>query len=216
MAPNVKDGNVSPGLPGGDETLMTANRDIERPVWTSNGTLMRRQPVRHYIPKHPFYYTSTELFECKNKTRQEYEEQTKKFVASMVLSHPEAGDARRAFSAPGTKRKSSKLPPLSREGESRQRPSTMNRQRIRPETVPWVITPVPGMRTIPEYDLYRRDALDQKNNLYHIDSGLLPKYMGYVPGLKFRYGSTFGMLTYNAKEIGVGRSATWGGAVSLF
>lgn len=88
--------------------------------------------------------------------------------------------------------------------------------RIRVESVPWVSTPVPGMRTIPAYDLYRKSALEIKNNLYHVHSGLLPKYMGYVPGLKFRYGSTFGMLTYNAKEIGVETSATWGGAVSLF
>jgi hypothetical protein len=47
---------------------------------------------------------------------------------------------------------------------------------------------------------------------------MVPKYGGYVPGLKFRYGSPFGQLTYNAREIGVpsNKSRTWGGAVSLF
>ena len=34
-------------------------------------------------------------------------------------------------------------------------------------------------------------------------------------GLKFRHGARYGRLTYNAREIGVEISPTWGGAVSL-
>nr|XP_039272179.1 protein FAM166B-like [Styela clava] len=215
MTPKTEEVCKSPIPPGMNSPEMSSNRAIERPVWSSQGTLIKRQPVRHYIPKTQFYYSTSELYASANKTRQDYEADTRKFVAQSYGNND--SEARRAFSAPGGRRKttSSKLPPLSSQNQT-SRPVTENRQRIRPENVPWVSTPVPGMRTIPEYDLYRKDALQEKNNLYHVHSGLLPKYMGYVPGLKFRYGSTFGMLTYNAKEIGVGRSATWGGAVSLF
>jgi len=53
----------------------------------------------------------------------------------------------------------------------------------RPELVDWLSTPAPGLRCIQKYDLYRRAALDRKNStIYQIRSGLLPKYMGYVPG----------------------------------
>nr|XP_002131361.1 uncharacterized protein LOC100186945 [Ciona intestinalis] len=210
MAPN------SNALPGINDAEVSPLRENERPVWSRGGTLVRRPPVRHYIPKHPFYYSSTEMFETQNKPRATYEADTKKFVTSVADS-----DARRAFSAPASRVthsyhsvKSTGSGKLNREKTSR---SSLHSNIPTPGVVPWVSTPVPGMRTIQDYDFYRRTALDHKNtNIYHIKSGLLPKFMGYVPGLKFRYGSTFGMLTYNAKEVGVERSATWGGAVSLF
>ena len=36
-----------------------------------------------------------------------------------------------------------------------------------------------------------------------------------MPGVRFRYGKTYGHLTHNAKEIGHIGSKTWGGAVSI-
>lgn len=57
-----------------------------------------------------------------------------------------------------------------------------SRSKYTPGNVNWTSTPVPGVRILPEYDLYRQDVLDEKNPLYQTDAGLLPKYMGYVPG----------------------------------
>lgn len=89
---------------------------------------------------------------------------------------------------------------------------------IRTDAAKWKSTPVPGFRTCTYYDQYRRQTLKHYDNVYDRNRGVVPKYGGYVPGLKFRYGSTFGQLTHNAREIGVERnlSRTWGGAVSLF
>ena len=56
-------------------------------------------------------------------------------------------------------------------------------QKLFPEAVPWSITHVPGVRVLQEHDHYRREALNMKNSLlYRMDSGMLPRYMGYVPG----------------------------------
>ena len=41
------------------------------------------------------------------------------------------------------------------------------------------------------------------------------QYDGYVPGSRFRYGGRYGHLTYNAKEIDVPASKTWGGNTSI-
>merc|ERR1712142_346050 len=41
-------------------------------------------------------------------------------------------------------------------------------------------------------------AFDRKNNIiYHKHEGVVPKYLGYVPGYKFRHGATYGVLTAN-------------------
>lgn len=89
---------------------------------------------------------------------------------------------------------------------------------IRRDAAKWKSTPVPGFRTCTFYDQYRRETLKHYDDVYDRHRGVVPKYGGYVPGLKFRYGSTFGQLTHNAREIGVetNKSRTWGGAVSLF
>ena len=51
------------------------------------------------------------------------------------------------------------------------------------------------------YDRDRR--LNRNDNvIYHKHEGILPKYMGYVPGYKFRHGSTFGVLTSHATSYG--------------
>ncbi|CAK8685508.1 unnamed protein product [Clavelina lepadiformis] len=201
--------------PEENRSVVSPLRDNERPVWSRNGTLVRRPPIRHYIPKHPFYYSSKELFDSHNKTGATFEEYTNKYV-----SGTKGGNVRRAFSAPVNRSNSTSAKAPNETNEGNEIPHVSNNAKhisSRPEATAWLSTPVPGIRTIERYDLYRRAALDQKNSkVYHIHSGLLPKYMGYVPGLKFRYGSTFGMLTFNAKEVGVGRSSTWGGAVSLF
>jgi superfamily II DNA helicase RecQ len=87
---------------------------------------------------------------------------------------------------------------------------------IRKNAAKWKSTPVPGMLTCSEYDQYRNEAIQPYDRVYEKSRGVLPKYGGYVPGLKFRYGSPFGQLTYNARELGFTKSRTWGGAVSLF
>lgn len=89
---------------------------------------------------------------------------------------------------------------------------------IRRDAAKWKSTPVPGIRTCEYFDMYRRESTKNYSDVYQDKRGVLPKYGGYVPGLKFRYGSPFGQLTYNARELGMERnkSRTWGGAVSLF
>ncbi|XP_071949123.1 ciliary microtubule inner protein 2B-like [Antedon mediterranea] len=37
--------------------------------------------------------------------------------------------------------------------------------------------------------------------IYTLDTGLVPQYTGHIPGQKFRYGTTFGHSTRNAKRI---------------
>merc|ERR1712126_87313 len=80
----------------------------------------------------------------------------------------------------------------------------------------WLSSPVPGFRTQPKLDPTRTIACSEKNSLiYRQDCGLIPKYAGYVPGERFRYGRTYGHLTNNSKEICSIGSKTWGGAVSI-
>jgi len=45
---------------------MSSQRRIERPTWSSNGTMHKRATRKHYIAKHPFYYSAQELFGKKN------------------------------------------------------------------------------------------------------------------------------------------------------
>ncbi|CAK8677024.1 unnamed protein product [Clavelina lepadiformis] len=52
-----------------------------------------------------------------------------------------------------------------------------------------------------------RHVRDRKLNrndhvIYHKHEGVVPKYMGYVPGYKFRHGSTYGVLTCHATSLG--------------
>ena len=120
-----------------------------------------------------------------------------------------------------------KLPPLAAIG-----PAVMGRlpDEGYADSTKWLSSPVPGMRTQAAFDPTRTIACAQKNSLiYRQNSGLIPKvsqyyihvliriiqYDGYVPGSRFRYGRTYGHLTYNAKEIGAIGSKTWGGAVSI-
>jgi len=57
-------------------------------------------------------------------------------------------------------------------------------QKTFPSSVPWQLSGVPGIRVLQEHDHYRRKALDMKNtDIFHIDSGIIPKYLGYVPGM---------------------------------
>merc|ERR1711994_250473 len=74
---------------------------------------------------------------------------------------------------------------------------------IRRDASKWKSTPVPGIRTCPESDKYRQMVIDEYASVYPKERSVLPKYGGYVPGLKFRYGSPFGQLTLNACEIGI-------------
>lgn len=42
--------------------LMSDLRNKERPNWNRNGTLVKKTTKKHYLPRHPYYYTSKELF----------------------------------------------------------------------------------------------------------------------------------------------------------
>lgn len=75
---------------------------------------------------------------------------------------------------------------------------------------------LPGQDTVELNDLHRRKAFVMRSNeIYRQNSGILPRYRGYVPGQKFRHSGTFGKLTYNAKEVGLEASKTWGGLTSI-
>lgn len=59
-----------------------------------------------------------------------------------------------------------------------------------------------GAKRPDSYNIDRR--LGRKDGvLYHKHEGIVPKYLGYVPGYKFRHGSTFGVLTVNATSDGL-------------
>ncbi|XP_006818417.1 ciliary microtubule inner protein 2B-like [Saccoglossus kowalevskii] len=49
----------------------------------------------------------------------------------------------------------------------------------------------------------QRDAskVHDSKLIYPISSGLVPQYTGHIPGQKFRYGTTFGHSTLNARRI---------------
>ncbi|CAK8689245.1 unnamed protein product [Clavelina lepadiformis] len=42
-----------------------------------------------------------------------------------------------------------------------------------------------------------------KQNIFLVDSGIIPRYAGYVPGQKFRFGQTFGHSTENPLNVKV-------------
>lgn len=70
----------------------------------------------------------------------------------------------------------------------------------------WFMWPEDAVSTKP---LSRPNSYDEDrklnrydNVIYHKHEGALPKYMGYVPGYKFRHGSTFGVLTSHATNYG--------------
>merc|ERR1712066_260223 len=171
------------------------------------GQLIRRKPKRHCIPRSHFYYSSDEWF-CPpaNNQRLKLRKNTSDTVAKQPINKQESEES---------------VFPDSEEYKKYniQIPSKVYADTyIRRDASKWKSTPVPGMRTCPESDKYRQVVINDYEQVYHKDRGVVPKYGGYVPGLKFRYGSPFGQLTYNAREVGVPyqKSRTWGGAVSLF
>lgn len=40
-----------------------------------------------------------------------------------------------------------------------------------------------------------------KGAIYRVDRGMLPKYTGYIPGLRFKIGGTYGTHSYNARNL---------------
>ncbi|XP_033642971.1 protein FAM166B-like [Asterias rubens] len=55
---------------------------------------------------------------------------------------------------------------------------------------------------VPHRGIIKLPRLDP-NQIYPTESGLVPHYTGHIPGQKFRYGTTFGHSTCNAKRVQV-------------
>jgi len=68
-----------------------------------------------------------------------------------------------------------------------------------------------------DLDYHRKLAFHGKeNDILKKNEGIIPRYAGYVPGNKFKFGNTFYRETINVKEVDVPISTTWGGSLSLF
>jgi hypothetical protein len=157
---------------------------------------------RKYLPKKKFYLTIEQLKQLDELKKQRTEVLTVDVERELKLYSPES-----------TPLDSVRLPPLAAIG-----PAVMGRlpDEDYPACTKWLSSPVPGCRTQPGLDPYRALACRDKNSLiYTKHSGLIPKYDGYVPGSRFRYGGRYGYLTYNAKEIDAPASKTWGGNTSI-
>merc|ERR1711881_526502 len=170
-----------------------------------HGKLIKLRPLRHTIPRCKFYYDSEEWFNAtelpKNRERTSVIEQ----MNHSAKRHEEYAKQRKRskvtqqqFLNEVDAMASSKVP---EDEDSEEYKQTFN-------------TEVPSK----EYDQYRTEAIKKYDSVYDQERSVLPKYGGYVPGLKFRYGPPFGQLTFNARELGIeaNKSRTWGGAVSLF
>ena len=182
-----------------DMNLVEKMKTDEAPVF-HHGALIKPRPKRHCIARRHFYYTSEEWYKPNNrlplKTESDEKQVTKTKSTESVLPESEEYNQYTV-----------------------QIPSKVYADTyIRKDASKWKSTPVPGIRVCPESDQYRQQVIDEYAKVYPKERSVLPKYGGYVPGLKFRYGSPFGQLTCNAREIGIDsqKSRTWGGAVSLF
>ena len=64
----------------------------------------------------------------------------------------------------------------------------------------WLRGATSASSTLNEKDLHRKLALKDKNNdIFKAEEGIIPRYAGYVPGAKFKYGNTFYRETINVK-----------------
>merc|ERR1711931_125985 len=206
---------------------------LEAPQF-KQGKLIMQEPLRHCIPRCKFYYNSDEWF---NATDVPKDRETSSLVDQMNESQrthdkvreQKLSKRKRSCSTSETSETvTTTLPPKALEDEdSEEYKQTFNIEvpskvyadtYIRRGVSKWATTPIPGIRICKEYDQYRVENLRRYSKIYNQDRSVLPKYGGYVPGLKFRYGSPFGQLTLNARELGIeaNKSRTWGGAVSLF
>lgn len=209
---------------GVDRSTIHDMKSAEAPEF-DQGRLIRTQPIRHKLPKHKFYYTNKEWFEPKPTLPkiQTKDAATNDKPEQITLNSPKPVESQMSLQA---KINNNEITDPTKDFESEEYkkynvkvPSKVYADSyIRQDAAKWKSTPVPGFRTCTYFDQYRNEALKHYDCLYNKNRGVLPKYGGYVPGLKFRYGSPFGQLTYNAREIGVpkNKSRTWGGAVSLF
>merc|ERR1711881_742076 len=181
---------------------------VEAPTFR-HGQLLKPKPKRHCIPRSKFYYDSEEWFQGSTK-------QCETSNSNVELSKKKSVTFKDEQPCPKDEEESEEYKKYFKlEVPSKVYADTY----IRRDAAKWKSTPVPGMRTCTEYDQYRTEAMTEAcGTIYEKARGVVPKYGGYVPGLKFRYGSPFGQLTYNARELGIeaNKSRTWGGAVSLF
>merc|ERR1711881_63939 len=194
-----------------------------------NGRLLPQKPLRHKMPKTNFYYSNREWFKD-NTAESCHRSGTEVKSTHECTSLPKIKSSGSIIAVseenPAVTLNNNEITDVEKDFQSREYneyktklPSKAYMETyIRHDAAKWKSTPVPGFRTCAYFDKHREDSTRNYNTIYEKKRGVVPKYGGYVPGLKFRYGSPFGQLTYNARELGMdkNKSRTWGGAVSLF
>jgi len=214
-----------------DHGRMTYFRGGERPTFTTCGMFMKTKPMRGYIPKNKFYYTQKEFFGNKvdqmadagklpqgRKSRQSAEPPLPDPMDGLVKKKQKKKRPRSSTAVPAEPRNlngQKMLKYLERPKMDSQGFGIRGVRLYEPDHLMY-LTPIPGINAVQKNDLHRQSAyVEKRKDIFFIKSGLIPNFKGYVPGQKFRCGGTFGQLTKNAKEIGVGQTPTWGGLVSL-
>merc|ERR1712159_586115 len=224
---NVKDtsSEVLAGSGVLDKNIVDNMKSTEAPEF-HEGRLVKHRPARHCIPRYKYYFSSdewfndTEITKKKSSTESSQPNSDRKKSVKLQKSKSQQKVNEDPYDNPYVCDKVSFEAEDSEEYKQHfavEVPSKVYADTyIRRNAAKWKSTPVPGMLTCSEYDQYRSEAMQNYDRIYERKRGVLPKFGGYVPGLKFRYGSPFGQLTYNARELGFTKSRTWGGAVSLF
>ena len=170
-----------------DENTVTEMKRCETPLFGKNGRLIKRPPSRHRLPRHKFYFDQND-----NKTG------LKRSEAVEIFNKTKEDTLR-----------------IQGKGISSLNSETVGLGNIFLEKH-WIRSPIPGIQVRKEHEGKRNELLKKYQRIYGPARGVIPKYMGYVPGVKYRYGGTINAMSLNAREEGLARTRTWAGTVSLF
>jgi len=213
-----------------EEGRMTYFKNGEKPRLGDNNKPARTKPMRYYVPKHKFYYTQKEFFEelyekmedrgvkksdlDKLKRRKKIKDLTKDGKIEEIPYERVSKSKERVYERTNVDGK--KLLDSLKRPKYKTLGMGIRGDHIYDPSYIAYYTPSPARDAHQIADLHRRRAMVAKSDVcYPIKSGIIPRYYGYVPGQKFRFGGTFGYLTRNAKEIGYDISRAWGGLTSL-
>ena len=172
-----------------DDITVSEMKRCETPLFGKNGRLIKRPPSRHRIPRHNFYFDRNE--NSTGLTRAESKQIIEKSVEDSLKIQGKG---------------------LRNEDKNKH---TVGLGNIFLEKH-WVRSPIPGISVCAEHEGKRNEVLKKYQRIYGPSKGVIPKYMGYVPGVKYRFGGTLNAMSYNAREEGMKRTRTWAGNVSLF
>ena len=174
-----------------DQTTVENTKRCETPLFGKNGRLIKRPPSRHRLPRHNYYFDQSEnKTSLKRSEAKEIIEKDLKEVQELKVQGKGLLDCNQNESPVG-------LGNIFLEKH-------------------WVRSPIPGIHVCKEHEGKRNEILKKYQRIYGPSRGVIPKYMGYVPGIKYRFGGTIHDLSYNAREEGFKRTRTWAGTVSLF